>query len=94
LRIADLLKDGGRFCLRDVVYSFEISEYRDYFAKFFAQASIRAGDEFVHLMSDHVKNEYSTLDWILQGMIERAGLDVIRSEHIHGFFGLYLCTKR
>lgn len=94
LRIAGLLKDGGKFCLRDVVYSFEISEYRDYFTKFITQASIKAGDEFARLMSDHVKNEYSTLDWILKGMIERAGLDVMRSDHKLGFFGLYLCTKR
>ncbi|MFZ3149643.1 MAG: class I SAM-dependent methyltransferase [Methanothrix sp.] len=94
LRIAGMLKDGGKFCLRDVVYSFEISEYKDYFTNFFAQASIRTGDEFARIMSDHVKNEYSTLDWIMQGMIERAGLDVIRAEHINGFIGLYLCAKR
>jgi len=62
LRIADLLKDGGKFCLRDVVYSFDPSEYNDYFEKFISQASIRAGDDFARLISDHVKNEYSTLD--------------------------------
>jgi putative AdoMet-dependent methyltransferase len=89
-----MLKYSGKYCLRDVVYLFETSEYKEYFAKFIEQASIRAGDEFARLMSDHVKNEYSTLDWIMQGMIERAGLDVIRAEHKHGFFGLYLCTKR
>ena len=94
LRIAGLLKDGGKFCLRDVVYSFKISEYEDYFKKFFAQASVRGGDEYARLMSDHVRNEYSTLDWIMQGIIERAGLDVIRADHKYGFFGLYLCTKR
>jgi len=33
LRIAGLLKDGGKFCLRDVVYSFKISEYKEYFKK-------------------------------------------------------------
>ena len=53
LRIAGLLNDGGKFCLRDVVYAFEISEYKDYFEKFFAQASVRGGDEFARLMSDH-----------------------------------------
>jgi putative AdoMet-dependent methyltransferase len=93
-RIAGLLKDGGKFCLRDVIYSFEISEYKEYFEKFIAQASIRGGDEFARIMSYHVKNEYSTLDWIMQEMIERAGLDVIRADHKHGFFGLYLCAKR
>ena len=94
LRIADLLIDGGKFCLMDVVYSFDLSDYKDYFEKFIVHASIRAGDELARLMSDHVKNEYSTMDWIMQGMIERAGLDVIRAEHMRGFYGLYLCTKR
>jgi len=94
LRIADLLKDGGKFCLRDVVYSFEISEYKDYFGKLITQAAVRGGDEYAHIMSDAVKNEYSTLDWIMQGMIERAGLDVIRADHKYGFLGLYLCNKR
>src|SRR5512137_1403207 len=30
LRIADLLKDGGKFCLRDVVYSFDAARYGVY----------------------------------------------------------------
>jgi hypothetical protein len=45
-------------------------------------------------MSDHVKNEYSTMDWIMQGMIERAGFDIIDARDKHGFFGLYFCSKR
>jgi hypothetical protein len=44
-------------------------------------------------MADHVKNEYSTLDWIMRGMIERAGFEVESSRHKHGFFGLYFCIK-
>ena len=94
IRIAGLLKEGGRFCLRDVVYSFDMAEHENYFKKFFAQASIRGGDEFARIMSDHVKNEYSTMDWIMQGMIERAGFDIIDAKHKHGFFGLYFCSKR
>jgi len=94
LRIAGLLKKGGRFCLRDVVYSFDTAEYEDYFKKFFAQASARGGDEFAGIMADHVKNEYSTLDWIMRGMMERAGFEIVSASHKHGFFGLYFCTKR
>ena len=94
LRMAGLLKEGGRLCLRDVVYSFDVAECEDYFRKFFSQASRRGGDGFVRLMSDHVRNEYSTLDWIMRGMIERAGLEVVSARHRHGFFALYLCTKR
>ena len=58
-----------------------------------AQASIRGGDEFARIMADHVKNEYSTLDWIMRGMIERAGFKVESARHKHGFFGLYFCIK-
>ena len=94
LRIAAMLKNGGKFCLRDVVYSFEIAGYKEYFEKLIAQASITGGDEYARIMSDSVKNEYSTLDWIMQGMIERAGLGVMKADHKYGFFGLYLCTKR
>jgi ubiquinone/menaquinone biosynthesis C-methylase UbiE len=93
IRIASLIKKGGRFCLRDVVYSFEASDYEAYFQKFIAQASIRDGDEFAGIMSDHVKNEYSTMDWIMSGMIERAGFKVVSSRHKQGFFGLYFCIK-
>jgi len=85
LRIAGMLKEGGRFCLRDVVYSFEISEYKDYFTKFISQASIRCGDEFAHLMSNHVKNEYSTMDWIMERMIDRAGFEQTKAKKEHGF---------
>ena len=93
IRIASLLNLGGRFCLRDVVYSFGAADYQAYFQKFMAQASIRGGEEFAGIMADHVKNEYSTLDWIMRGMIERAGFDIVSARHKHGFFGLYFCIK-
>jgi ubiquinone/menaquinone biosynthesis C-methylase UbiE len=93
LRMAHLLKDGGKLCLRDVVYSFDVANYGEYFQRLISQASTRGGEDFARIMSDHVRNEYSTLDWIMQGMIERAGFDIVRTEHRHGFFGLYLCTK-
>ena len=52
-----------------------------------------AGPEFAGRIAAHVKNEYSTLDWIMQGMIERAGFEIAKVEHQEGFFALYLCTK-
>jgi putative AdoMet-dependent methyltransferase len=94
LRMADMLKKGGKLCLRDVVYSFNISEHDRFFGEFISAASEKAGLEFARRISDHVKNEYSTMDWIMRGMIERAGFDVSHEECKYGFFALYLCTKR
>ncbi len=93
LRIADMLSAGGKFCLRDVVYSFDPREQDKFFPEFISKASLRAGTEFAALISDHVKREYSTMDWIMQGMIERAGFEIIKEEYRYGFFALYLCMK-
>jgi ubiquinone/menaquinone biosynthesis C-methylase UbiE len=94
LRMAEMLKEGGKFCLRDVVYSFDIQGHEKFFEKFVTKASEKGGPKFARMMSDHVKNEYSTMDWIMRGMIERAGFDISHEAHKHGFYALYLCTKK
>jgi ubiquinone/menaquinone biosynthesis C-methylase UbiE len=93
LRIFDMLKEGGKFCLRDVVYSFDPRDQEKFFEEFISKASEKGGPEFAARILDHIRKEYSTMDWIMQGMIERAGFEITRLEHSHGFFGLYLCTK-
>ncbi|VVB72714.1 Putative arsenite methyltransferase [uncultured archaeon] len=93
LRIADMLHSGGKLCLRDVVYSFNPRLHRDFFEEFIAKATERAGPSFAGSICDHVRKEYSTMDWIMRGLIERAGFEINREEKRSGFFGLYLCTK-
>ena len=58
-----------------------------------SKAAEKAGPQFARSICEHVKNEYSTTDWIMQGMIERAGFEVEKATHSQGFFALYLCTK-
>jgi putative AdoMet-dependent methyltransferase len=93
LRMADLLAKGGKLCLRDVVYSFDPEVHEKFLDEFISKAAERAGQQFAGHISDHVRNEYSTMDWIMQGMIERAGFEIERAKHSHGFFALYLCKK-
>jgi SAM-dependent methyltransferase len=73
MRMSGMLKDGGKFCLRDVVYSFDIQKHESFFEGFISKASEAAGPKFAENIEAHIKNEYSTLDWIMKGMIERAG---------------------
>ena len=43
----------------------------------------------------HFREEYSTYDWILEGMMERAGLDIIKKEvECNGIIITYLCEKK
>ncbi|MCX6677508.1 MAG: methyltransferase domain-containing protein [Methanothrix sp.] len=93
LRMAGLLAEGGKLCLRDVVYSFDPVKHGKFLDEFISKASEKAGPQFAGSISDHVRNEYSTMDWIMRGMIERAGFEIERAKHSHGFFALYLCTK-
>jgi putative AdoMet-dependent methyltransferase len=93
MRLADMLKEGGKICLRDVVYSFDVNAYEDFFEEYISKGAEKVGDEFSGRIAAHVKNEYSTLDWIMRGMLERAGFKIDRPDHKDGFIGLYLCTK-
>lgn len=93
IRMAGMLRDGGKLCLRDVVYSFDIKEHNSFFEGYILKASETVGPEFAKRIEAHIKNEYSTLDWIMKGMIERAGFNVEKEVHKDGFVGLYLCTK-
>lgn len=92
-RIADMLKDGGKFCLRDVVFNFGIRDYEDLIEGYILRASEMMSDEFARSIASHVKNEYSTIDWIMEGMIERSGFEVVRKEYKDGFIGAYFCIN-
>jgi ubiquinone/menaquinone biosynthesis C-methylase UbiE len=93
LRMAGMLAEGGKLCLRDVVFSFDPAEHEKFLDDFISKAEEMAGPNFARSISDHVKKEYSTMDWIMQGLIERAGFKVLQTKKVHGFFALYLCEK-
>ena len=95
-RVAAILRPGGLFRLRDLVYSFDVAEAEasieawietgaDDPARGWTQAELRA----------HVRNEHSTFGWILEGMLDRAGFDI---EDVHydalKIFGEYVAVKR
>ena len=71
LRMAGLLAEGGKLCLRDVVYSFDPVKHGKFLDEFISKAAEKAGPQFARSICEHVRNEYSTMDWIMRGMIER-----------------------
>ncbi len=93
LRMAGMLAEGGKLCLRDVVYSFDPTEHEEFLDDIMSKAVEMAGPQFANSISEHVKKEYSTMDWIMQGIIERAGFEIQQVKKSRGFFALYLCTK-
>ena len=92
-RVYSLLKDGGSFYLKDTVYSFEIDSYKDFFDKFVEGIRNAVGDEMAHDAETAIREEYSTLGWIMEGLIERAGFHIDKKEYFEGFMAVYVCTK-
>ncbi|WP_340820122.1 class I SAM-dependent methyltransferase [Methanolobus sp. WCC4] len=60
--INSMLKDGGRFYLKDVVFSSEVPDFDAYFSQIFENMPPEAGDEIIDEMKLHIKEEFSTFD--------------------------------
>ena len=41
----------------------------------------------------HVREEFSTFDWIMDGLLERAGFKILSKEMVEGVIGIYLFKK-
>lgn len=93
-RIFNILKNGGRFYLRDTVYSFEVDNYRSFFNNWLEDTQKFAGDGFARDTAVAIRDEFSTLDWIMESLLKRAGFSIDRAEYPEGFMAVYVCTKR
>jgi ubiquinone/menaquinone biosynthesis C-methylase UbiE len=93
IRIAGMLKEGGRLCLRDVIYSFDPREHESFFEEYMSRTQATMDSDFADRIASHVRAEYSTMNWIMEGLIERAGFKIERADYKKGMFALYLCRK-
>jgi SAM-dependent methyltransferase len=91
-RIYGMLKEDGKLYLRDVVFPSEIQDYDSYFANFIADLKKSAGNKVAEETEIHIKDEFSTLDWIMEGLLKTAGF-CIESIQYDGFMASYLCKK-
>jgi putative AdoMet-dependent methyltransferase len=92
LRVADMLRPGGRFYLFDVVFP----AARDYAARFDGWVDsfvAKVGPEFAPEVETHIRDEFSTFDWVMEGLLRRAGFRIDAVDYNDGFEATYLCTK-
>ncbi len=74
--MARLLNQGARVFLSDVIYSFPVSEYKTHFKEMVDHLSSRGDDGLTTDAQKHLLEEYSTFDWIIEGMFEKCGFRV------------------
>ncbi len=92
-RLYDLCKPGGRMFLADVVFTFDPGSYRDKIDSWIDDMLKLAGPQIGKESVLHVRDEFSTWDWVMNGMLERAGFRVDGVFEIGPQMLAYICTK-
>lgn len=90
-RLNTMLKPGGLLYLSDVV--FEDKNVHENIERFIAKLEKAAGPRIRKDVEAHIRREFSTYDWIMDGLLERAQFHIICKEMQEGVIGRYLCRK-
>lgn len=90
MRLKTHISPEGRFFLRDVVFSCppqEIASAVESWARYLSDHTGYGRDE----LAVHLRAEHSTFDWILEGLLERAGYRILTSKKTPPVYADYLC---
>ena len=90
--ISASLRPGGRLYLHDVVFPSRVDDYNAFFKEAIDEVRSHAGDIVAQQTIQHIKAEFSTLDWILEGIIARSGLRIVEKDGT-GSLSIYVCEK-
>jgi putative AdoMet-dependent methyltransferase len=92
LNVASMLEPGGKFYLFDVVFPM-MDDYAAYFDGWVKSFTEKVGPEFAVEVETHLRDEFSTFDWVMEGLLRRAGFKIDRAEYDNQSGATYLCTK-
>ena len=87
--IARVLKPGGQFILYDVVFSLPPGEGPEGCFERFTMAFAGMRTESAR----HIAREFSTYDWIMEGLLIRAGFDILSLARRSENFAQFHCRK-
>jgi len=90
-RLHKMLKPGGQLYIADVILQ-ETKPLDD--IEQFIQKQATAGGDFLRDDAEvHFREEFSTYEWIMDGLLERAGFSIQRKEFPEPVLGVYVSTR-
>jgi SAM-dependent methyltransferase len=95
-RMAELLRPGGVLHLRDLVFAFKPHEAESFIRNWLdTSAAEPAEDGWTREeLEVHLRDEYSTFNWLLEPMIEQAGFEIEQADYGRvRVYAEYICTK-
>jgi putative AdoMet-dependent methyltransferase len=93
LKMNRMIKMEGVLYIFDVVFGFEPAEFKTVIENWISYFELKAGKEFRKEAETHIRDEFSTFSWILEGMISKAGFFIEKSRTVDGFTTEYCCKK-
>jgi putative AdoMet-dependent methyltransferase len=93
-RCCRMLKPGGRLLLFDIVFPSDSDYPQREIDAWINSVGTMVNDRLAQEAIVHVKNEFSTYDWIMEEMIKRSGFDISSAEYSMGVQATYVCTRR
>jgi ubiquinone/menaquinone biosynthesis C-methylase UbiE len=94
-RIAAVMKKGGLFRLRDLVYSFAPKERTRVIESWLSSAPADAAEGWTREeLEAHIREEFSTYSWLLEAMLLRAGFEIREATYTDNkVFAAYTCVR-
>jgi putative AdoMet-dependent methyltransferase len=93
-RMAAMLRPGGTLYLWDVIFSFDPAEADIHLGRWITAVGRPPGKGFTREdFETHVREEFSTYAWIIEGMLERAGLTITDRAFPRPTHAEYLCRR-
>jgi len=93
LKMAEILKPGSKLYLFDVVFSFKVQDHQKVLEGMIKDMKDLAGESMACETVTHIRDEFSTYDWIMEGLLVKSGFSIdyveVGGENLIG----YVCSK-
>jgi putative AdoMet-dependent methyltransferase len=93
-RAARMLRKGGKLYLFDIVFPSAVPDLGPQIRSWVASIRKQAGPRLAKEAEVHVCKEHSTYDWVMEGLLRRAGFRIAGKHCGEGFQAAYVCTRR
>jgi ubiquinone/menaquinone biosynthesis C-methylase UbiE len=93
LKINKMLKMNGILYLFDIVFNFPPLEYEEKINNWISHFEQIAGRKVKKEIEIHIKEEFSTFNWIMEGMLSKAGFNIEKINTPDGMQTEYFCRK-
>ncbi|PLX82176.1 MAG: SAM-dependent methyltransferase [Desulfuromonas sp.] len=90
-RMNGMLKPGGLLYIHDVLFAQADAEAN--ITRWIDTLGDIGGQQLRDEVATHIREEFSTFDWIMDGLLERADFSILSKDMVEGVVGTYLCQK-